>query len=486
MRGAFALILVIVALVAVALLERDRWVLSAERITLGTTPATLWQPPKPLDGAPLVVIAHGFAGSQQLMEDISRDLAHAGFAVLAFDFLGHGRNTVPLSGDVTVVEGATARLVDQTVAVAEAAVLQTGAPGLVLIGHSMATDVIVRASQRLPGVAATIAISMYSEAVTATFPPRLLIVSGEWESRLREVAMDAVRMVAPDAIGGETVTQDGVTRRAVAAPNVEHVGVLYSAFTQGEIRRWIGDATGLAPRETPAPDWPLRLALLVALVLLFRPLTQILPQRPRIDAVSLRAGEMVAVLALPIIPAAAVTWFFIWSPTGIAGFAGLSAFFATWGAVQLLLLWWFGTRPVAPVLGGMVLLTFGALVFAFALDRYGAAFVPVGPRWGEMAVLLIGTVPLMLADTLIGWRAPWWQRVLVHVVLLVVLASLMIAAPARLGLMFTVLPVLVLFWGVFGTMGAWVARRQGAETAALPLALILAWSIAASTPIFAG
>jgi len=39
---------------------------------------------------------------------------------------------------------------------------------------------------------------------------------------------------------------------------------------------------------------------------------------------------------------------------------------------------------------------------------------------------------------------------------------------------------------VFGSMARWVAWRQGAETAALPMALILAWSIAASTPMFAG
>jgi hypothetical protein len=35
-------------------------------------------------------------------------------------------------------------------------------------------------------------------------------------------------------------------------------------------------------------------------------------------------------------------------------------------------------------------------------------------------------------------------------------------------------------------MGHFVARRQGPETAAFALAVILAWSIAASTPLFVG
>jgi len=486
MRGAFALLIALIALVSLFVLERDRWALSPEHIEIGDTPATFWQPPGPLPGAPVIVIAHGFAGSQQMMQEISRDLAFAGFPVLAFDFLGHGRHPLPLSGDVTRIEGATARLVDQTVAVAQAAGRLTGADTLALIGHSMATDVMIRAAERLENVTATVAISMYSEAVTDTYPPRLLIISGEWEPRLREVALQALHLIAPEADEGETVTQGDVMRRAIAAPRVEHVGVLYSPTTLSETRAWIAGAANLAPNETPPPDWPWRLALLSAIVILFRPLTRILPQRPRIDAVSLRGGELAALLALPILPAATVALTLTWSPTGIAGFASLSAFFATWGGVQLALLWRLGARLHAPVAGGMAMLTLGALVFSLALDRYGAAFVPVGPRITETLILLIGALPFMLADTMIAWRAPWWQRIAARTLLLIVLASVMIADSTRLGVMFTILPVLVLFWAVFGTMGAWVARRQGLETAALPLALILAWSIAASTPLFAG
>jgi len=486
MRGAFFLLLALIAAAALVVLERDRWQLAPQRVQIGATPAMLWTPPVEMPGAPVVVVAHGFAGSQQMMAPIARDLAFAGFPVLTFDFLGHGRHPLPLSGDVTVIEGTTALLVNQTAEVAEAAMRLSGVNRVALVGHSMATDVVIRAAQRLDDVPAVVAISMYSDAVTPAFPPRLLVVSGAYEGRLREVALNALRQIAPDAGEAETVTADGVARRVVAAPGVEHVGVLYSPLTLNETRGWIAGAANVAPFETPRPDWPWRLAILTALVLLFRPATAALPRRDRSDGLALRGGELAAVLAVPILPAAVAALALTWSPTGIAGFASLSAFFAVWGGIQLALLWRFGARPVPPMVGGMALLIVGALAFALVLDRYGAAFIPVGPRWAEMAVLLVGAVPFMAADALIAHRAPVWHRGLARLVLLVVLASVMIADPVRLGTMFTILPVLALFWVVFGSMARWVAWRQGAETAALPMALILAWSIAASTPMFAG
>ena len=142
---------------------------------------------------PLVVVTHGFAGSRQMMQYISRDLARAGYTVAAFDFLGQGRSSGRMSSDVTRIEGTTQQLVAQTRAVTRAVQAATGSSGpLALLGHSMATDIIVRAAEDLPDVAAIVAISMYSDAVTATSPQRLLVLSGAWETRLRAVALQAI------------------------------------------------------------------------------------------------------------------------------------------------------------------------------------------------------------------------------------------------------------------------------------------------------
>ncbi|MEQ8514155.1 MAG: alpha/beta fold hydrolase, partial [Chromatocurvus sp.] len=209
------------ALVATSLwqLEQSRSGVSTRSMTIGETPATLYWDATAAP-SPVVVVSHGFAGSRQLMQAFSFHLARAGYRVVAFDALGHGRNPVPMSGDVTVVEGTTALLVAETRRVVHAARQVEGASGKVaVLGHSMASDIVIRAALAEPGVDNVIAISMFSEAVTAKAPERLLVISGEWEGRLREVALKAVRPVDPEAGEGETVSAGDVQRRAAVSPN---------------------------------------------------------------------------------------------------------------------------------------------------------------------------------------------------------------------------------------------------------------------------
>jgi predicted alpha/beta-fold hydrolase len=68
------------------------------------TPVTVFRAAGP--PAPVVVIAHGFAGSQQFMQPFAITLARSGYLVVTYDLLGHGRNPMALTGDVTRVEGA--------------------------------------------------------------------------------------------------------------------------------------------------------------------------------------------------------------------------------------------------------------------------------------------------------------------------------------------------------------------------------------------
>jgi hypothetical protein len=114
----------------------------------GSTPATVWRLPGAAP-APVVVIAHGFAGSRQLMEGFALVLARAGYIAVTFDYEGHGRNPQPMSGDVTRIDGTTERLIAEGARVAEAALALPGADGrLALVGHSMASDIVVRQALR--------------------------------------------------------------------------------------------------------------------------------------------------------------------------------------------------------------------------------------------------------------------------------------------------------------------------------------------------
>ena len=200
--GLFAALLVALA---VFQLERARAGVEIAAFDVGRTPATLYQR---VEGeGPVVGVAHGFAGSRQIMQAYTLALAQAGYRVVAFDFQGHGRNPVPMSGDVTSVEGTTALLVTETREVIGAARLLPDAGQIAVLGHSMATDILVRASiaeaEAGRPLASVVAISMFSQAVTADAPVRLLVISGQWEGFLRKAALDAVHLVDPGAGEGD-------------------------------------------------------------------------------------------------------------------------------------------------------------------------------------------------------------------------------------------------------------------------------------------
>lgn len=485
-RYTLGLLAIVIALVSLWHIDRAGGDVRVTAVTVAGSPATVYRSAALPADAPLVVVAHGFAGSRQMMQAVSLTLAQSGNAVVAFDFVGHGRHPGLLSPDVGNIDGTTAQLVDQTVAVAQAARTLPGLPTdgpMALVGHSMATDVTIRAAQRLPDITGIVAISMYSDTVTATFPDRLLIVSGAWETRLRDVGLRFLRQVDPAAQEGDTATAGAVIRRAVAAPNVEHVGVLYSPTTLTETRDWIAAATGGPTDGKVAVIGPALLGLMVAIVIAFVPLAALGgPVQPCAEPPT--RARFLAALALPVLPAAGTM--LVLAGTGpVAGFAPLAGFLGIWGAAQLGVLWHGGWRPGPVRPGALGLLLGWGLVFALVLDRAGSSFVPTGPRAGLMAVLLLGTLPFALADAALAAGAPVWRRVVSRLAVLVVLAITMFAAPRTLGLVFTVLPVLVLFWLVYGSFGRWTAQRAGATTAAVGSALSLAWAIAASTPLFA-
>lgn len=471
------------AALCVMMLERQRSGVSAEERILASTPVTIWRADKTAAG-PLVVVAHGYAGSRQMMQSISITLARSGYVVAAFDFYGHGRNPAPMEGDITSIDGTTAHLVDQTVAVARGVIdLLGGTDAVSLVGHSMATDIVIRAAERIDGVAAVVALSMYSDAVIPEAPQRLLIVSGAQEGRLREVALDRLRQLAPDATEGETITRDGVQRRAVSAPWVGHVGVLYSSFTLTELRNWIAGATGNAPSGSVPHIGPWILGLLVALVALMWPMSRVLGPRAPVPA---RLGRQA--IAMILVPVAPALLFAIVVPPGLGGlisFGALTAFFGIWGVVQLGLLWRAGVRPqnIRP-LAVALLLIWGLCLFAPALDRYGAAFVPTGMRLWLMGVLMIGTIPFCVADSLLVARSGWFTGLAQRLFPLVILLCAMLISPS-LGIAFTVLPVMVLFWIVYGLAARWVRAHSDPWSSGIALGVIFAWSIAASTPLVA-
>ena len=482
--GLFALALIVVGAFQ---LESQRAGLNIETASVGTTPVTYYEP----DGAspgPLVVIAHGFAGSRPLMEPYALAVAKAGYPVASFDFEGHGRNPVPMSGDVDAIEGTTQLLIDETLRVMEAALARSSADGRVaLLGHSMASDIIVRAAERDERIGPVIAISPFSEAITAEHPASLLMITGGWEPGLRSFALDALRMVDPQADEGETVRSDNaaIVRRAMVAPNVEHVGVLYSRAGIAEAVGWL-NATYEREQSPaiPARIWWIYLVLSGTVILAW-PLAGLLPLRAP-PHIGLSHRAFAAALVVPMLATPLVAMFI---PTGflpvlVADY--LAVHFLIYGAIQLAILRFLGLSVTGFGLAiGLMLALYGIAVFGLALDRYVASFVPHAGRLPIIAALAAGAVPFMLGDSAMAHAHPrLWRRALIRLAFLTSLAIAVALDFEGLFFLILIIPIIALFFLVFGLMGRWVEARAGPLASGLGLGLLLAWSLGVTFPMF--
>ncbi|MEM1272276.1 MAG: alpha/beta fold hydrolase [Pseudomonadota bacterium] len=467
------------------LMEQPRTGLAITQLNVAGTPATIMQ----VAGvqAPVVVIAHGFAGSRQLMHPIQLTLARAGYITVSFDFEGHGRNPQPMRGDVDDIEGTTRLLVDELARVATAAGALPGADGrLAVVGHSMASDIIVRFAIEEPDVDAVVAVSMFSDAVTDAAPANLLVINGQFEGRLRDAAREI--MAELDAVEGDVVGAPGgdFARRAIVAPGMEHVGVLYSATTLAETLNWLNESFGRDVSNGLALiGLPVVLTLL-GLVVIAQPIARAWPAGRRVNEVP--PGAFWTLSIVPAILTPLVLWLVptTFLPVLVADY--LAVHLAIYGALVLGGLVIEGDAPrVKGWRAGLGVALFGILVIGGTLDRYVANFILSGDRWVIFAALLPGAVLAMVADATLlqAAQAPAWRRVVARAAFLL---SLMIAValdPARLFFLVLVLPVMVLYYVVFGLVGGWVGRRSGSALAmGLGLGVILAWALAATFPLF--
>lgn len=497
-RWAVAILALIAIAVSVWQLEGERRGLVIEALPgTGTTPATVYRL-KGAPPAPVVIVSHGFAGSRQLMQASSLTLAQAGYVAVAFDYEGHGRNPVPMSGDVTSPEGTALLLMNETRRVTDAALAQPWADGrAAILGHSMGSYIAIRQANVDDRLAATVAVAMSSDDVTPTGPRNLLIVNGEWEGRLIEDGLDSLQMADPDAQFGDTVGDpaSGTGRRAVLAPNVEHVGVIYAPTMLREARAWLDATFGRDAIEGPVAHmggWIV--LLLTGVVALGWPLARVREKMHDTRPAPLSRGRFLVVALLPaiVVPLALAPFDTRFLPVLVADYLALH--FALYGAVALgLLAWWGEVRWPGwneagriAILAGLVAF-YGIGVFGLAMDRYVTSFYPIPVRGLIVAAMAVGTIAYMLSDALMveGGRAPLWRSLVARGAFLVSLGVATALDFERLFFLLIILPVILVFFLLFGMMGGWVGRASARPAGAgIGLGLFLAWALAVTFPMF--
>lgn len=504
MRRIVGLLVALLAVIAIAAalfqLRHGADGLRVQRTEVGDTPVTIFRPASNAP-APVIVIAHGFAGSQQLMQPFAETLARNGYIAVTFDFIGHGRNPHPMRGDITDGHAITSALLRELTEVASAARRFPGSDGrLGVLGHSMASDIVIRFAQASPDVMATVAVSVFSPVVTAVSPRNLLVIVGALEpAMLRDEGLRIVNQAASGhAVAGETYGSvvDGSARKLVLARGVEHIGVLYSQDSMIEALRWMNTTFG-RPQDGPVDRRGQWLALLlVGIVALARPLSTMLPA---VSAAPVGAGLAWKPLVITAVLPSLLTPLILWKmPTDFLPILlgdYLTLHFLTYGVLTTVLLFYFRNRSEtieAPItwsrlaVASICVTTYNIVAFGVPFDSWVLTFMPIPSRLPLIAAVACGTLPYFIADE---WatRGKHPRPAAYAITKFCLLLSLGIAValnPMKLFFLVIIVPAILLLFVAFGLISRWAyAATRHPLPGAIANAAVFAWAIGVTFPM---
>jgi pimeloyl-ACP methyl ester carboxylesterase len=500
MRFLVGLLATVAILIGLFELHEDSRDLNVTRTVVGETPVTVFRRQSAAP-APVIMIAHGFAGSQQLMQPFAETLARNGYIAVTFDFLGHGRNPAPMHGDINEGLTITAALLEQLTDIAASARKLPGSDGrLAVLGHSMASDIVVRFAQAHPDVEATVAVSVFSPVVTPASPRNLLVIVGALEpAMLRNEGLRIVSLTAGGtAIPGETYGQfsDGTARKLVLARGVEHIGVLYSHDSMVEAVQWMNAAFGDRPYEEVASRGRWLALVFAGIVALAWPLSALLPAvSPSPAGASLGWKALMTGALLPAI----VTPLLLWKmPTDFLPILlgdYLMLHFLLYGALSSAILVYLrrGHSPaVANVawtrvaIAAAAVSAYNVLAFGLPIDAYVFSFLPIPARLPLIAAIACGTLPYFIADEWLtrGRGAKAGAYALTKFCFLLSLAIAVALNPMKLFFLVIIVPAILLLFLAFGLVSCWsYAATHHPLPGALANATLFAWAIAVTFPM---
>ncbi|WP_249071197.1 alpha/beta fold hydrolase [Argonema antarcticum] len=441
----------------------------------------LYIAPQPSGKIPGVLIAHGFAGSKQLMLGYGQVLAHAGYAAMLWDFGGHGANPAPLEGfslqkDLDI---ATAALLEQP---------EVDSTRLALLGHSMGSGAVMSAGIRDRNrFAATVAISPTGAAVTPFAPRNLQLQAGSWEGGFVNNAQQLLKKAGEE---NNNLSQ-GRGRKLVIVPNVEHITILFSDASHQAARRWL-DATFGVQNNSNYVDRRMvwyglhLLAWLILLAAIAPSLTlhstqheaRVLPIK---SYFGLLLAPLLASSVLPLISRVAN----IQNLGGLMVGGALGIWFFVAGTIWLIILLRV-PRPTILAIG------IGLLFFAILWMAFGAIAQIVWLQWWLIParlklvpLLSIACFPWFLASGISQQnadpvkRVAWW---LLETTMLIGGLLLVLSLLPQLGFIFLVLP---LFPPIMAILSFAASQVKETWSYAIGSAIFFGWTIASAFPLAA-
>ncbi|NJM95160.1 MAG: alpha/beta fold hydrolase [Acaryochloridaceae cyanobacterium CSU_5_19] len=483
------LILLISAIILIAIswlgILKAKSGLTIRSLSVNDTPM-IFMAPQNTNKVPGILIAHGFAGSKQLMFGYSYTFAQAGYATLLWDFKGHGSNPAPL--DLTGLQPDLDIAYQTLIAQPE-----VDPESVAILGHSMGSSAVMTASIEQPEkFAATLAISPTQAAVTSRLPANLQLQAGSGEGQFVESAKTLLQRA-----GGQNQNLDqGRGRQLIVVPNVEHITILFSDISHQSALRWLNQTFNHTSASTYIDrriGW-YGLHLIGGLMLIAALVPSII-KSPTVPLSKKPVRYWGGLLCAPC--AATLLLILISRGHELENLGGLKVGGALglWFCVAGLA--WLGvqgqgslyerSRAKFPTLRSISL---GLLAFALLWFAFGAMAQVVWLQWGliparlqRWPLLSLGCFPWFLASGFaqqgggVGKRVLWW---LGQTIALIGGLILTIYALPQLGFIFLLLP---LFPIIFGILSFVAAQLKDAWSYALGSALFFGWTLAAAFPL---
>ena len=426
-----------------------------------------------------IIIGHGFAGSKEMMRQIAYDVAKAGSNAVLFDFIGHGSNQQKLVNEPTEITGTTQQLVDQLSNIINFFYEKFGDDiKISLIGHSMASDIVVRASadKRIKSV---VAISPYSTGITQDFPKDLLLISGQFENHLRSHALQMVKTFKPEANENTEYTNGNIRRKASFIENTGHVSVIYAPQTTEIIIDW------LKLENYDRPIWKNQIGwILIGMTFIVIGMSRLNTNLAN-ETILVFKNKKALISVLTATTAALSSGLIEINLLPIYGFERIAIYFGLVGLFTYLFSFDYQitTLKIGFLYWLKLILCFGVL--CFLINRYIGSFALSDNRITAFITLILPiTLFSLITEKLIA-SSSIWIAILLRGLPIVGFSMLLILFPEQYGLMFTTVLIYILYFIVFGYIGRHQRKKIGHAKVGLAHGIFLSFAFAATNPIFA-
>lgn len=481
-RGLIGLALVMI-LSGSWLLHRATAGLVVETGNTGGRPYQLIRPQETLEKRPLVLVAHGLAGSGTIMNGLALKLAWGGYDVLTWDFDGHGRNPYPMEVDI-YSPWLLSNVEEVLEAVSDHPELDTSR--IAIVGHSMGTAAALTFAQVHANTRATVAISPVRTAVTPELPQNLLLLAGQLEPDFVEYARD--RLAEAGGVGGDI--QAGTARDFQIIPDVEHISILFSSKTHTTVLNWLDQTFGIQKGAKSYVDRRLQWYVLIIVGTLILAANVLLASSSRSLEKSTKFHRASLIMLISSIGATLLLRLFEYLGLSLNTLFGIRAggylvlWFLVSGSIGLTILKPLKFPPVrVEVLNGLLVFVLLWLGIGLAGDAVWLPWLLISKRLILWPLVVIALLPwtLMMGMLSADWGAGksllWW---LVQSVVLFGALLLAIKLSPSLGflmLLLPVFPVILLFQAIPNL------QSRGGWTYAISGAFFVSWLLLAVFPL---